>query len=1156
MAQAIRAGGVRAARAGQAQAGSLLLNPVRRVAGGAAEAAEAAETVGLFARDRELAHIDQTLRHCLRGEPTTLVLRGEPGIGKSALIEAAVAQARDFNVVQLRAGAGADPTRPPTGWPPPLVELFELASPGRRRVAPARLAAAVEGLSVYPMAPVLLTIDDAHLLPQWFLDALVVAVSELMGHPFGVILALRDSPHMAEIELPPYVLERRLSGLKADQARALLDRMDGTRPAGDVAKALTSGVGGNPQALFDAYAHLAPDVLRGWRALPDPLPIGDGLAAAFGEVLSGVPAETLRGLAIVAAGRAPMDVLEIALHELNLDMTCLEPAAERGIVVLQRNRIDFAHPLVRAAAYHLEEVERRSRGHEVLSRAFLEADLVELGALHASRSNSVPVPEVIGLYGRAVRAAADGGYMTSAARYEELTADVGDTAESVGHHLVRAASWWLSAGELGRAVECLDRAAALPAPDHLRGELAYWRCRVSLANGPDARIADELVAGAELSLVRHPARAAEMLAEAATCLLLAGSPTEAQEVAVRAVKISEAVGGLTEAVAGAVLGGVRVLGHLAGEDGIALKGAMTFLTNHPDGIPLSPLFAYVTGLALLEELGPEASVTWAKRIEQMSWSGDRSLSCVSSLLSALASDRLGRLDEAAEHAALAAQTARMCGQRFVAIRAGSLLVDLDASRGRYQETFATAAQLLSSSLPDEAEIRAGAYRALAELELQQGRVPTALGWLRAAEFETDGAAGNIGGLRRGDEARCWVATLAEVLAHDQQITGVRELVELVEEAALSGSVAAAWGPCIRAFVTVDLAAAEELFNGALWLARRHKALGARIEFLYSCRLKSAGLPDRAASRLRSAIATMQEIGALGWAALFEIALEVLDVPEQARPDLVLLRGGAPLPEGPSAGATPLIADSSQRAEDSSQPGAAPGWEITLLGSFSVRRGEETIAMPMSLAATALKIVALRRRILVDELVEQLWPESGPGLGMRRLRNVLWRIRVGCGPILTRDDRFILLSPGAVTDVSRFRQLAAEALEPSTAPTDAARIAQAALELYAGELLPAERYADWAAPTRELLARLHVQMIELRVSDAIEYDRIQEATYLLDLLVETDPYEEDHYLRAAELQAKGGNRRRALATIGRAERTLSELGIPPSDRLKALGASLA
>jgi DNA-binding SARP family transcriptional activator len=1153
MAQAIKAGSMHQARAGRAQPGCAFHNPGREPAGTAEGPAEA---VGLISRDRELAHIDLTLRHCLGGEPTTLVLRGEPGIGKSALIEAAVAQAKDFNVVQLRAGAGADAARPPKGWPRPLVELFELASPGSAPADPGRLAAAIAGLAVYQMAPLLLTIDDAHLLPPWFLKALVVAVDALGRHPFALILALRDIPHMPRIELSaPYVLERRLSGLKAHQACALLDRLDGPRPEADVARVLTSGVVGNPQALLDAYAHLPPDILSGWRTLPDPLPIGDVLAAAFGEGLSILPAETRRGLALVAAGRSPMNVLEAALEQLGLDMSCLEPAAESGIVVLQRNRIDFAHPLVRAAAYHLEDACRRSRAHEVLSSALLQADLVELGALHASRSSSVPAQEVIALYGRAVRAAVDGGYMTSAARYEELTAAIGETAESVGHHLARAASWWLSAGELARAVECLDRAAALPVPDHLLGEVAYWRCRVSLADGPDAHIADELVAGAELSLARHPGRAAEMLAEAATCLLLTRSAAEAEEVAVRAVKISEAVGGLAEAVAGAVLGGIRVLGHLPGEDGIALRAAMTFLTNHPDGIPLSPLFAYVTGLALLEELGPEAAVTWATRIEQMSWSGDRSLSCVSSLLSALASDHLGRLDEAAEQAALAAHTAGMCGQRYMAIRASAVLVDLDSSRGRYREAFATAALLLSSSLPEEGEIRAGAYRALAELELQQGRVPTALGWLRAAEFETDGATGNIGGLRRGDEARGWVAALAEVLAHDQQLAGVSELVELVAEAARTGAVEAAWGPCIRAFVTTDLEAAEELFNSALWLARRHKALGARIEFLYGSRLKSAGLPDRAASRLRSAIATMEEIGAMGWASMFELALELLDVPEQAHPDLVLLRGGAPPADASTVPAAAAIA-APQPAHDLVGPGTASGWEVTLLGSFSIRRGEEAIAMPTSLATTALKIVALRRRILVEELVEELWPALGPGLGMRRLRNVLWRIRASCGAILSRDDRFILLSPEAVTDVSRFRELAAEALEPSTAPDAAARTAQAALELYGGELLPAERYADWAAPTRELLARLHVQMIELRVRDAIEDDRIQEATYLLDLLTETDPYEEEHYLRAAELHAKGGNRRRALATIGRAERTLSALGIPPSDRLKALEASLA
>ena len=330
---------------------------------------------------------------------------------------------------------------------------------------------------------------------------------------------------------------------------------------------------------------------------------------------------------------------------------------------------------------------------------------------------------------------------------------------------------------------------------------------------------------------------------------------------------------------------------------------------------------------------------------------------------------------------------------------------------------------------------------------------------------------------------------------------------------------------MRAIVAEDLSESEELFNGALWLARQHRALGARIEFLYGARLSAAGLADRAASRLRSAIATMQEIGAPGWALLFEMALELLDAPEQSlRPDLVLLPGGAsgasglpasPVGPGREVGVMSRPEPAGQRLDPAS------GWEITMLGSFAVRRGDEMIAMPTSLAATALKIVALRRRVLVEELVEELWPASAPGVGMRRLRNVLWRIRIACGGILARDNKFILLSPEVLTDVSEFRRFASEALEPTTPPDAAARVAEAALQLYAGDLLPADRYVDWATPTRDVLARLRVQMIELRVNDAIEDERVQEATYLLDLLVETDPYEEHHYLVAAELQAKVG-----------------------------------
>ena len=235
MAQAIKAGGVRAAHVGQAQAGRVLLDPVGHAAGGAAVVAPGRRDgrahrprpgAGPHRPDAPALPAAVNRRHWCSG--------GSQGIGKSALIEAAVAQTRDFNVVQLRAGAGAgaDPTRAPTGWPSPLVELFELASPGSGRVTPARLAAAVDGLSVYPMAPVLLTIDDAHLLPRWFLDALcVVAVNVLVGQPFALILTFRDSPHMIEIELPPCALERRLSGLKADQAPRFA-RPDGRAAAG------------------------------------------------------------------------------------------------------------------------------------------------------------------------------------------------------------------------------------------------------------------------------------------------------------------------------------------------------------------------------------------------------------------------------------------------------------------------------------------------------------------------------------------------------------------------------------------------------------------------------------------------------------------------------------------------------------------------------------------------------------------------------------------------------------------------------------------------------------------------------------------------------------------------------------------------------------
>jgi len=76
-----------------------------------------------------------------------------------------------------------------------------------------------------------------------------------------------------------------------------------------------------------------------------------------------------------------------------------------------------------------------------------------------------------------------------------------------------------------------------------------------------------------------------------------------------------------------------------------------------------------------------------------------------------------------------------------------------------------------------------------------------------------------------------------------------------------------------------------------------------------------------------------------------------------------------------------------------------------------------------------------------------------------------------------------------------------------------------------------------------------------LNDALAHQHIQEALALLERLIEADPYEEHHYVQAAELEVQTGNRRRAIYTLDRAQRTLSELGVPPSRGLLAVRSTL-
>ncbi|HEY2562110.1 MAG TPA: bacterial transcriptional activator domain-containing protein, partial [Acidimicrobiales bacterium] len=103
----------------------------------------------------------------------------------------------------------------------------------------------------------------------------------------------------------------------------------------------------------------------------------------------------------------------------------------------------------------------------------------------------------------------------------------------------------------------------------------------------------------------------------------------------------------------------------------------------------------------------------------------------------------------------------------------------------------------------------------------------------------------------------------------------------------------------------------------------------------------------------------------------------------------------------------------------------------------------------------------------------------------------------------------------------------------------------AVSLYQGELLPGDRYVDWPTARRDTLAGLHLSLLDLLVDQAIEKGQTHEALGLLDRLIDADPYEERHYVLAAEIHAASGNTSRALSTLSRVDRTFTDLGIGPS-----------
>ena len=300
--------------------------------------------------------MDRLLQAVREGRSGVLVLRGEAGVGKSALL--AYAGDRAVGVTVLRAaGVEAEVELPfaalhqllrsllgrlgrlPAPQAGALQAAFGLAAaPGHDREGGRpgdRFLLSVGVLSLLADAaeqrPLVCLLDDAHWLDRASADALVFAGRRLGAESIGLLFAARDAqPRGFDA---PGLPELRVVGLDSKAAAGLLAATVSSALAAGVRDRLLTAADGNPLALLELPAALSAAQLAGRAALPDPLPVGAGVERAFAERAGRLPAAARTMLLLLAADDTEEAATVLrAAHGLGLDAGALGPAEAAGLV--------------------------------------------------------------------------------------------------------------------------------------------------------------------------------------------------------------------------------------------------------------------------------------------------------------------------------------------------------------------------------------------------------------------------------------------------------------------------------------------------------------------------------------------------------------------------------------------------------------------------------------------------------------------------------------------------------------------------------------------------------------------------------------------------------------------------------------------------------
>jgi DNA-binding CsgD family transcriptional regulator len=456
---------------------------------------------------RECARLDELVAAVKPGACQVLVLRGEAGVGKTALLDYVAAQAGSFHVLQV-SGIESDMELAYAGLQQLCAPLFghldALPEPQRRALdvafgrgtgsAPDRFLVGLAVLSLFAAAaqdrPLLGIVDDAQWLDQVSVQTLAFVARRLLAEPVALIFGVRDHPELLA-GLPELAVE----GLTDADARDLLDSvmLAGMDPR--VRERVVAETRGLPLAILEVPRSISATELAGGFWISGKRSSPAAVEQSYVRRIQALPPATQQLLLVAAAEPLGDAALFLrAATQLEIPVAELAPAEADELIEFGA-RIRFRHPLIRSAAYRAADLAHRRAAHRALADSTDAQTDPDRRAWHAAQAAAGPDDEIAAaLEHSALRAQRRGGIAAAATFLERATALTADSGRRAARALAAAqakrdAADTDSAHELLAIAELGDLSAAQRAhASRLRAQMDFVRSRSGEAGAP--KVAD------------------------------------------------------------------------------------------------------------------------------------------------------------------------------------------------------------------------------------------------------------------------------------------------------------------------------------------------------------------------------------------------------------------------------------------------------------------------------------------------------------------------------------------------------------------------------------------------------------------------------------------------------------------------------------------